>query len=88
MFFDITAKGTWIGSSGYWTFVPNTDDNHKTGDEVVSGPPKAVSDKAAEGPYYNCPCDGVTYKTWLVPGPTHPALQQIVRWDSPLPPLA
>jgi hypothetical protein len=87
MFFDISAKGSWKGSSGYWTFVPNTPDNKGTGTELVSGPPHAVADKAADGPYYPCPCDGITYQTWLVPGPTHPALQQIVRWDSPLPAL-
>lgn len=85
--FDITKLGTWHGEWGYWTFVPNTSDNKATGDELVSGPPKAVADKAADGPYYHCPADGVTYQTWLVPGPTHPALQEIVRWDSPLPAL-
>lgn len=76
--FDITKPGTWHGESGYWTFVPGK------GDELVSGPPKAVADRAAEGPLYHCPADGLTYETWLVPGPKHPALQQIVRWDSPL----
>jgi hypothetical protein len=55
-----------------------------SGDENPNKPPPSIAEKAVAGPTYQCPRDGKSYRTFIVPSPDGKTQQQIVDFSSPV----